>query len=166
MMIDRHPDYRPCVGVMLINGDGLVFVGKRKKERGSTLPSHPWQMPQGGIDDGEAPQAAAFRELHEETNVRSASVLGETPDWYRYDIPKTYGAKVRSWRGQTQKWYALRFEGSEEEIDVLRPGDGAFKAEFSAWRWVKAADLPGLVVPFKRDVYVKVLTVFRPFVSD
>lgn len=165
MTNDIHPAYRPCVGVMLINRDGLVFIGKRKKERGKALPSHPWQMPQGGIDDGEAPQAAALRELHEETNVRSVSVLAETAGWHRYDIPQTYGPKARVWRGQTQKWFALRFDGPEEEIDVLRPGNGRHRAEFSEWRWVKAFELPALVVPFKRDVYVHVLGEFAPFVA-
>lgn len=164
-VIDDHPAYRPCVGVMLINRDGHVFVGRRKKERGKSLATHPWQMPQGGIDAGEDPQAAAFRELHEETNVRSASLLAEAPRWYRYDIPQTYGGKARSWRGQTQKWFALRFDGEDEEIDVLNPGGGAHPAEFSDWRWVNAATLSALVVPFKRDVYVQVLTLFAPFVS-
>ena len=154
--------YRPCVGVMLINRDGLVFVGKRQSERASRTSGHPWQMPQGGIDPGEDPYPAALRELFEETNVRTTSLIADAPDWYSYDIPSELGGKGRFWRGQTQKWFALRFEGAESEIDVLRPGDGRHKAEFSEWRWVPVEDLPGLIVPFKREVYGQIVAVFAP----
>ncbi|MCJ2008970.1 RNA pyrophosphohydrolase [Methylobacterium sp. E-025] len=160
--------YRPCVGVTLINRAGLVFVGRRKPEAG---PEHvagdlAWQMPQGGIDDGEAPQAAALRELHEETNVGAASVrlLAEAPDWLSYDLPPD--VRKQAWRGryrgQTQRWFAFGFLGDDDAIDVERPGGGAHKAEFDAWRWVPFAELPGLIVPFKRPVYEGVVAAFAP----
>jgi putative (di)nucleoside polyphosphate hydrolase len=160
--------YRPCVGVTLINRAGLVFVGRRKPEAG---PEHvagdlAWQMPQGGIDDGEAPQAAALRELHEETNVGAASVrlLDEAPDWLSYDLPPE--VRKQAWRGryrgQTQRWFAFGFLGDDDAIDVERPGGGAHKAEFDAWRWVPFAELPGLIVPFKRPVYEGVVAAFAP----
>ena len=160
--------YRPCVGVALINRAGLVFVGRRKPEAG---PEHvsgklAWQMPQGGIDDGEAPQAAALRELHEETNVDAASVrlLAEAPDWLSYDLPPE--VRKQAWRGryrgQTQRWFAFAFLGDDGVIDVEHPGGGAHKAEFDAWRWVPFPELPGLIVPFKRPVYEGVVAAFAP----
>ena len=156
----QHDDlpYRPCVGVMLFNRDGLVFVGRRIDQ---TVEG--WQMPQGGIDDGEEPYAAALRELYEETNVRSASLIAEAPDWLSYDLPEESGNRWRSrYRGQTQKWFLLRFEGEEAEIDIRRPAGGAHKPEFDAWRWEQFARLPELVVPFKRAVYEKVVALFAP----
>ena len=156
--------YRPCVGIMLVNREGLVFVGRRKRSAGPEHvdDTHAWQMPQGGIDPGEAPLEAAFRELHEETNVRSASLLAEAPDWYSYDLPPEITG--RAWRGrykgQTQKWFALRFEGEDSEIDIATPGGGQHKAEFEAWRWEPFENLPGLIIPFKRPVYNKVVEAF------
>jgi putative (di)nucleoside polyphosphate hydrolase len=156
--------YRPCVGVMLLNADGLVFVGDRRKD---ATPEHvgggfSWQMPQGGLDPGEDALAAARRELAEETGVTSAEFLAEAPDWYSYDLPEDV-AKA-SWkgryRGQTQKWFAFRFTGLDSEIDVLSP-PGGHKAEFSAWRWERMDNLPGLIIPFKRPVYDKVVAAFR-----
>lgn len=158
--------YRPCVGVMLINRDGLVFVGRRKASRREGFVDHPWQMPQGGIDQGEQPAVAALRELYEETNVRSVTALAEAPDWYSYDIPAGLGKTGRNWRGQTQKWFALRFDGEDREINVLDPGDGRHPAEFSSWRWVKADELAELVVPFKQDVYRQVIAAFKDFVRS
>lgn len=157
--------YRPCVGVVLFNHEGLVFIGRR---RNKGLPVHvsggrEWQMPQGGIDQGETPFEAALRELREETNVGSVSPLGETAQWYSYDLPP--GAK--SWKGkfqgQKQKWFALRFTGGEDEIDIDRPGGGAHAPEFDAWKWERLELLPALVVPFKRPVYELVVRDFARF---
>ena len=157
--------YRLCVGVMLINRDGYVFVGKR-----ADLPfapegtGHWWQMPQGGLDEGEDPEAAALRELEEETGVTSASILGRTRQWYSYDLPQ--GLVGTAWhgryRGQTQLWFAARFEGEDSEID-LEPKPG-HEREFDAWRWVPHGQLPSLVVPFKRPVYEGVIREFEHFV--
>ena len=156
--------YRPCVGIMLLNAQGLVFVGRRKARRAADVSpaAHEWQMPQGGIDEGETPYRAALRELREETNVRSASFLAEAPEWLSYDLPNDLTKK--SWRGrfrgQTQKWFALRFTGAESEIDIATPDGGRHKAEFDAWRWEKLERLPELIVPFKREVYVAVCAQF------
>jgi putative (di)nucleoside polyphosphate hydrolase len=119
-------------------------------------------MPQGGLDAGEDPLQAARRELAEETGVVSAEFLAEAQEWYSYDLPEDV-AKA-SWkgryRGQTQKWFAFRFTGTDTEIDVLAP-PGGHKAEFSAWRWERMDNLPGLIIPFKRPVYEKVVAAFR-----
>lgn len=163
-MTQQIPDmvgYRPCVGIMLLNQKGKVLVAKRvtsPNSSGKLL----WQMPQGGIDAGEAPYPAALRELYEETNVSSVSLIAEAPDWLAYDFPKEMAGHPRygKHRGQKQKWFALRFEGEEAEIDVLSPGEGQFHAEFSAWQWVDMAQLPGLIVPFKRDVYTQLVSIF------
>src|SRR5271154_3456183 len=156
-------NYRPCVGIMLLNRQGLVFIGRRKNRRSNIHGSdYDWQMPQGGIDQGEDAYDAAQRELQEETNVSSTRLLAEAPDWYTYDLPQ--GAVKTTWRwrfrGQRQKWFALRFEGSDSEIDIKSPAGGAHP-EFDAWRWEKMDRLAGLVVPFKRDVYERVVEVFR-----
>jgi putative (di)nucleoside polyphosphate hydrolase len=161
--MDEPSHYRPCVGIMLLNNDGLVFVGRRISPAADHVPAHAWQMPQGGIDEGEEPYAAALRELHEETNVVTVSLLATAPDWYSYDVP---GGMIRKggregFKGQRQKWFALRFDGEESEINVEHPG-GEAHAEFDAWRWEKLERLPELVVPFKRPVYEKVVEVFRP----
>jgi putative (di)nucleoside polyphosphate hydrolase len=154
--------YRPCAGIMLLNKDGLVFVGRRKyKRQEGTLPGYEWQMPQGGIDEGEEPLAAARRELWEETNVTSVNLLAEAPGWFFYDLPAE--ASKQSWRGkylgQRQKWFALRFEGDDKEINIDTPA-GHAHPEFDAWRWEHMDRLPQLVVPFKRDVYEKVVAAF------
>jgi putative (di)nucleoside polyphosphate hydrolase len=159
----EHLPYRPCVGIVLLNAQGRVFMGRRKSDAG---PEHvegeyAWQMPQGGIDPGEDPYHAALRELYEETNVRSAELLAEAPDWYRYDLPLE--VLERSWRGryrgQTQKWFALRFTGEESEIDIASPA--GHKPEFDAWRWERMERLPELIIPFKRGVYEQVVAAFR-----
>ncbi len=158
--------YRPCVGVALFNPDGLVFVGRRKSEAGPehVADGHAWQMPQGGIDAGEAPLAAALRELHEETNVPADAVtlLAETRDWLAYDLPPE--VMKQAWkgryRGQRQKWFAFGLTGREDVIDVEAPGGGAHKAEFDAWRWERLEALPGLIIPFKRPVYEGVVAAF------
>ncbi len=152
--------YRRCVGAMLLNAAGHVFVGHRLPDHENSSLDYPWQMPQGGVDEGEDLVAAARRELAEETNVTSAALLAEAPDWYAYDIPRdVVGARMAKWRGQTQKWFAFRFEGPDSEINVSSPL-GA-EPEFSDWRWVPMDTLPGLVVPFKRPVYEEVVRAFR-----
>jgi putative (di)nucleoside polyphosphate hydrolase len=155
--------YRPCVGVMLLNREGLAFLGRRLSERSDPeVAGFEWQMPQGGIDEGETPFAAALRELHEETNVTSVELLGESRDWYSYDLPPSASKRWKGrFRGQTQKWFALRFTGDEGEIDIKRPAGGAHEPEFGAWRWERPTLLPKLIVPFKRDVYELVLSDFR-----
>ena len=155
--------YRPCVGVALVNRDGDVFVGHRRRKRAEHLNGRAWQMPQGGIDHGEYPLAAAQRELWEETNVRSVELIAELPEWQSYDLPEEARAKWSGrYRGQTQKWFLFRFLGSESEIDVLHPAGGRHTAEFDAWRWERFERLPDLVVPFKRKVYKAVAEAFAP----
>ena len=156
--------YRRCAGAALINRDGDVFIGQRKKERDSVdFVGHDWQMPQGGIDDGESPLEAAKRELYEETNVKSASLLAEAPDWLSYDLPPELGGRWQGrYRGQTQKWFLFKFEGPESEIEIHFPAGGDHHAEFRDWRWERWEALPDLVVPFKRDVYVQVVAFFAP----
>lgn len=156
--------YRPCVGVMVINRDGLVWAGRRIPEENSEYDGSPqlWQMPQGGIDKGEEPLEAAWRELYEETGIKTASLLAEAPDWINYDLPSQLigiGLKGK-YRGQTQRWFAFRFEGSEDEI-AINPPPGGHSAEFDAWEWKRMEELPELIVPFKRDVYLKVVAAFR-----
>src|SRR5260370_5243395 len=155
----RYEDlpYRTCVGLMLINQAGLVFIGCRAGGIEHLDESHVWQMPQGGVDPGEDTWAAAKRELYEETSVRSVEKLGEIADWLIYDIPRTVAG--RTWkgryRGQRQKWYAVRFTGQDNEINVPNPGGGR-KAEFVGWRSEPMKHLPELRVPFKRPVYCRV----------
>lgn len=157
--------YRPCVGVMLLNGAGLVFIGRRLGGPEHVDRTHAWQMPQGGIDPGEDPWSAALRELREETNIRSVERLGEIAEWLQYEIPPDIlGQAWRGkYRGQRQKWFALRFIGDEREIDIAQP-DGTHTAEFAAWRWAPMLTLPDLVVPFKRAVYERVVGEFQHLV--
>ena len=144
--------YRPCAGLCVINRKGLVFIGRRTDGPEHTDETHVWQMPQGGIDEGEKPYPAALRELYEETSIKSVEKLGEIRDWLTYDIPKKIGSKAwkGKYRGQKQKWYALRFTGKDSEINVENPG-GGHDPEFVEWRWEPMENLPDLVVPFKRD---------------
>lgn len=170
MTMDSDPDgtlpYRPCVGITLIAPSGGVFVGRRSKDAGPehVAGPHMWQMPQGGIDPGEEAEAAARRELFEETNVppEAVKLLAELPDWLAYDLPPA--VMKQAWkgryRGQKQKWFAYGLLGSEDLIDVLSPGGGAHKAEFDAWRWARFSELPDLIVPFKRPVYEGVVAAF------
>jgi putative (di)nucleoside polyphosphate hydrolase len=153
--------YRPCVGVMLFDRAGLAFIGRRLDGPEHVDAAHAWQMPQGGIDPGEDPWLAALRELREETNVVSVARLGEIAEWLTYDIPAEIAAQAWNgkYRGQSQKWFALRFTGADSEIDVVHPA-GAAEPEFATWRWEPAANIPNLVVPFKRAVYERVIAEF------
>jgi len=160
--------YRPCAGIVVFNRARLVFVGHRKGGPEHVDATHVWQLPQGGIDDDEDPYRAALRELYEETNIRSVEKLGEIDDWVTYDIPRDIVGKAwrGKYRGQKQKWYALRFTGDDSEIDVLQPGGGKHKPEFIDWRWVELKSLPDLVVPFKRHTYEQVTEAFAKFAKE
>jgi putative (di)nucleoside polyphosphate hydrolase len=164
------PAYRRCVGLALFNRDGLVFMGRRanKKLKEHVAAGFEWQMPQGGIDEGEEPHAAALRELFEETNVSSARLLATSQDWLSYDLPVdvSHNAWKGRFKGQTQKWFAFRFEGHDSEINVHTPGGGMHKAEFDDWAWRPLAETPGLIIPFKRGVYEAVVREFAPFAQS
>jgi len=164
--IDRQSlPYRDCVGVAVFNAQGQVFIGRRKPEddpEDNSEVNAPWQMPQGGIDKGEDPLAAALRELHEETSIQSVSLLAEAPEWIYYDLPdEALGIALHGkFRGQRQRWFAFAFTGNDSEINVEQPGGGKFTAEFDAWRWEKLTRTPSLIVPFKKDAYDKVVDAF------
>jgi putative (di)nucleoside polyphosphate hydrolase len=151
--------YRPCVGVVLVNPAGLIFAGQRLD---SDSPA--WQMPQGGIDAGEKPRAAALRELWEETGVTADLVefVAKTDDWVTYDLPpellgKVWGGK---YRGQKQKWFLFRFLGRDDQVRI-----DSEHPEFARWKWVDAGDMVAAIVPFKRAVYEQVVAAFRPHLA-
>jgi putative (di)nucleoside polyphosphate hydrolase len=150
--------------LMLLNRDSFAFIGRRIEGPEHVDASHAWQMPQGGIDPGEEAWPAALRELHEETNVRSVQRLGEIAEWLQYDIPREIVGQAwkGKYRGQKQKWFALRFTGDESEIDVANPA-GTQHPEFAAWRWEPMQNIPNLVVPFKRAVYERVVAEFAQY---
>ena len=152
--------YRPCVGVMLLNAEGLVWIGRRADKQNDEGKGHWWQMPQGGIDSNEDPEAAAIRELAEETAVTSARVIAQSRHWYSYDLPEhLIGTSWKGkYRGQTQKWFALRFLGADSEINLAPPGHSQ---EFDQWRWAAMDEVLELIVPFKRQVYEQVIAEFR-----
>jgi putative (di)nucleoside polyphosphate hydrolase len=155
--------YRPCVGIMLVNRAGLAFVGRRanKKLREHVAPGFKWQMPQGGIDEDEDPYKAALRELQEETNVTSVSLIAEAPDWFAYDLPDDIAMEdwQGSYGGPRQKCFALRFEGADAEIHIKNPA-GGHRPDLHASRWEPIANLPALIIPFKRPVYERVVEQF------
>ncbi len=156
--------YRPCAGLMVLNREGRAFIGRRIGGPEHVDDTHGWQMPQGGIDEGEDPYPAALRELYEETNIRSVEKLGEIAEWLYYDIPREIVGQAweGKYRGQKQKWYALRFVGDDSEIDVAHP-PGGHEPEFVEWRWEPIENLPDLIIPFKRKVYERVVAEFAKF---
>lgn len=159
-MIDPNSlPYRPCVGVMLINTEGQIFAGLRKDSTATA-----WQMPQGGIDDGEKPRKAALRELWEETGITDDLVefVGKTHDWVTYDLPpdllgRVWGGK---YRGQRQKWFLYRYLGRDDQVNIATE-----HPEFSAWRWIAADEMIASIVPFKRSVYEEVVRHFRAYLA-
>lgn len=151
--------YRPNVGVVLFHPDGRVWLGRRAATPGP----YNWQFPQGGVDEGEDLEAAARRELAEETGATRARVLARTEGWILYDYPPEVLAskqRNRGFAGQKQVWFALRFEG--DDVDFVLDGH-ADEVEFDAWRWGRLAEAPDLVVPFKRSAYEQVVRAFAPF---
>jgi len=157
--------YRPCVAVMLFNAHGEVFMGRRLPKWERDQIEAPWQCPQGGIDSGEDPATAAHRELREEIGSNNAEVLAESGTWHHYDLPpEALGLALSGkYRGQAQKWFAMQFLGDDSGINLIPPPP--HKQEFDAWRWTPIADVPKLVVPFKRPVYMAVIDEFWPIVS-
>ncbi|WP_420134223.1 RNA pyrophosphohydrolase [Rhodopseudomonas sp.] len=157
--------YRRNVGIALFNSDGRVLIGRRFRNDGPEiiLPGLEWQMPQGGIDADEEPRTAVMRELWEETGVTNAKILCET-DWVSYDFPAYDGPahRLAVFRGQRQKWFALRFTGNEGDIDPLAVRNG-MPPEFDAWRWERLDRVADLVVPFRREVYREVARSFARF---
>jgi len=146
--------YRSAVGIMLLNRAGEVFVARRLD-----MPMLPaWQMPQGGIDKGETPLQAALRELKEEIGTNKAKILGESRMWLKYDLPVelTGGVWGGRYRGQRQKWFAMRFTGADRDIDLATD-----HPEFDAWKWIRPERLPQIIVPFKRQLYIDILAEFR-----
>lgn len=154
-----HLPYRPCAGVMLVNRDGLVFVGQRIDNPDSDA----WQMPQGGIDEGEEAEEAALRELEEETGVSRdlVDIIAHNSEELFYDLPpellgKIWGGK---WRGQRQWWYLMRFKGEDSDVNIATK-----HAEFSRWKWESPDNLPQMIVPFKKKLYESVITEFSELI--
>ena len=160
-MRDTYQDsvlkYRPNVGIMLINADKKVFVAQR-----IDTPGPSWQMPQGGIDEGEDPVKAAFRELHEEIGTAQAELIAEAPQWLTYDLPVNLQEKLwgGGYIGQTQKWFLMRFLGTDADINI-----NTAHPEFSTWKWVEPQRLPELAIDFKRKTYEDVVRIFHQYLD-
>ena len=151
-MAEPSGGYRRGVGIMLLNHQNEVFVGQRADAQGDA-----WQMPQGGIDDDEQPREAAFRELKEEIGTDKAQIIAESKTWLRYDLPPDLRQRWNNrWRGQQQKWFVMRFQGVDADINVATE-----HPEFSAWKWVSIERLPDLIVSFKRQLYLDLLQELR-----
>ncbi|KAJ4826837.1 Nudix hydrolase 26, chloroplastic [Turnera subulata] len=161
--MDSPPEgYRKNVGICLINPSKKIFAASRLD-----IPDS-WQMPQGGIDESEDPKIAAMRELKEETGVSSAEVIAETPNWLTYDFPPQVRENLKQrwgsdWKGQAQKWFLLKFTGTDEEVNLL--GDGSEKPEFGEWKWMSPEQIIDLAVDFKKPVYKEVLSTFAPYLQ-
>ena len=158
-MIENLP-YRPCAGLCIVNGDGLVFAGKRLD-----FVSDAWQMPQGGIDKGETASKAAIRELTEETGIAGnrVKILAQSQNWLPYELPQDLVGKLwgGKFRGQRQKWFCVKFLGDDSEINIVQEHQ-----EFSEWKWMKASDVLACIVPFKRDIYTNVFTEFERYLAQ
>ena len=160
--------YRPNVGIALFNHQGLVFAGMALNEGPEAVEAgFEWQMPQGGIDPDEDIETAARRELLEETGISEVSFLAATEIWWSYDFPSYAGPphSLSGFRGQTQRWVALRFEGRDRDINVTEPESG-LRPEFSAWAWTPLTSLPEMVMPHKRPTYRKVAESFSRFTAE
>ena len=154
----NHLPYRPCVGMMVLNAKNQVFVAKRIDTKLDA-----WQMPQGGIDEGEQPSTAVMRELEEEIGTHKATIIAESREWLSYDLPEKlvptiWGGK---YRGQTQKWFLLRFTGVDADINIETK-----IPEFSHWKWTQPSTLPEIIVPFKKQLYTNVLEEFKSHLSS
>lgn len=145
--------YRPSVGLMILNKNLEVFVGRRIDSR-----TEAWQMPQGGIDEGELPSESVLREMHEEIGTSKAEIIAETKQWYNYDLPFYLISKLWNgrYRGQRQKWFLLKFQGEDADINI-----NSHHPEFIEWKWVKIEELPQIIVPFKKQLYISVIEEFR-----
>ena len=154
---DNRP-YRPCVGIILTHPDGRVLVGDRIDKKGEN-----WQLPQGGIDDGETPEQSAWRELYEETGVDKhlATLTHMSDDWIAYDLPTDISHKIwgGKYRGQQQKWAVFQFHGSDSDINLT-----VHHQEFSRWQWIDFAETPNHIVPFKRELYETIVAKLSPYV--
>jgi putative (di)nucleoside polyphosphate hydrolase len=154
--------YRKAVGLLIINEKLEAFIGKRR----DTKAADAWQMPQGGIDEGETPKEAAIRELAEETGITSVEIVAETEQWFRYEIPAYIATKLWGGKyiGQEQKWFLLKFKGKESEINLESYTEE--RSEFSEWKWCKLEELADHVVFFKRNLYIEILESFRDYLIE
>lgn len=152
--------YRPCVGMMIVNKDGKIFIARRKDMDSNT--PYAWQMPQGGIDKDETPHQAAMRELLEETGIDKVTLMKESADWVYYDFPEAIKEKLKedTFKGQRQKWFLFQFVGEESEINLETK-----KPEFSEWKWALKDEVISQIVPFKLEVYGKIFQEFSCFLS-
>jgi putative (di)nucleoside polyphosphate hydrolase len=155
---DRDSSYRPGIGIMLLNARGDVFVARRTDVQGEA-----WQMPQGGIDEGESPREAAMRELKEEIGTNNAEIIAESARWLTYDVPEEFARKAWGgrWKGQRQKWFVMLFKGADSDIDL-----GGNHPEFNTWRWVPVNELTALAVSFKHQLYLDVIGEFSTIFRD